>query len=98
MFSEASVIVMDVQVSRKIQRHVEDRVKCGKCLECDQPIHRRGLCTLHYSRFRTALLEQPKSRRPSTEAKYIERGMIAGEGVVRQISVGNIYRDIAAEK
>lgn len=93
--SEASVIVMEVQLTPKVRKRVAERTEAGKCLKCDCEVHRRGLCTKHYSQFRTALLERPKKERPAIEAKLIERGDVAKDRQ-GQRSVVNEFREFAS--
>jgi hypothetical protein len=61
--SAVSVIVMEVRVSPKVRKQIEERVTQGKCLHCERDIYRRGLCTTHYTRYRTAIQELPSAQR-----------------------------------
>lgn len=93
--TEVSVVVMDVKLSTKVKKQVESRLESGKCLQCDSPIHRRGLCTCHYGRYRAALQEQPKKVRGELEARMIEKGMVAHERQGHRPNVVNVFRDFA---
>jgi hypothetical protein len=92
---EASVIVMEIQLSRKVQKLIEDRTKEGKCLQCEREAWRRQLCTRCYHRFRAAIQERPKKERPAIEAKMIERGMIAEDRQGQRTDVVNVFRQFA---
>lgn len=92
---ETSVIVMAVQLSRKVQKLIEDRTRSKKCLQCDNPAWRRQLCTCCYGRFRAALSEVPKKERPALEAKMIERGMVAEDRQGQRHDVVNVFRQFA---
>ena len=96
--TERSVIVMEVRLSAKVKKHVDSRLEAGKCLHCDQPAERRGLCWCHYGRFRTALQEQPKRTRGELEVKMIEQGMVAGERQGHRPNVVNVFRNFASKE
>lgn len=91
--AEARVIVMIVQLSRKISKLVSDKLTRGECLRCNRSIFRRMLCTFHYGQFRAALLERPKKDRPQFEADLIAEGRL-GEDRQGQRGV-NEYREFA---
>ena len=93
--TEVSVVVMDVKLSAKVKKQVDDRLGAGKCLQCEKPVYRRGLCSCHYGRYRTALQEQPKKARGELEARMIEKGMIASDRQGHRPNVVNVFRDFA---
>lgn len=90
---EVSLVVMEVRVSPKVKKRIAERAEQGVCLHCGKPIYRRGLCTTHYTRFRTSLLELPKQQRPDHEAKMLELGQIVERGA-RRVAV-NEFRQLA---
>lgn len=95
MFDQVSVIVMEVRLSPRIKKHVAARTAACKCLQCDQPTYRRGLCTSHYSQFRTALQELPKKERQVLECKLIEKGEVAEDRQGQRLHSVNVFRQLA---
>ena len=93
--TEARVIVMIVQLSRKIAKLVREKLAKGECLRCNRSIFRRLLCTFHYGQFRAALYEKPKKDRPQFEADLIADGRL-GEDRQGQRGI-NEYREFAGK-
>lgn len=93
--SEASVIVMAVRLSPRVRKRVEERIRAGKCLHCDEASYRRGLCMTHYWQWRSAMLDTPKRERPAREAKLIESGRLAENRQGKKPGIVNLFREIA---
>ena len=90
-----SVIVMSVELSRKVQKLVEDKASRHECLECEEEEYCRGLCKTHYSRYRTARNSLPKSKQHTFEAKLIENGKLAEDMQGRRRDIDNHFRALA---
>lgn len=58
-----------VAAKRSIAGQVEDRVKAGKCLVCEESATRRGLCMNHYQTF---LRRQREKGSPEEQAAFEE--------------------------
>lgn len=72
------IVVMDTKPTKKTQERIEQRRQAGVCLLCEKAIYKRGLCSVHYNRFRTALNDPALSdeQRAELEAKAIREGMV----------------------
>jgi hypothetical protein len=93
--SEVSVIVMEVRVSPRIRKTVEQRDSAGLCLLCENKAIRRGLCSCCYGRYRAAISERPKKDRAALEAKLIEAGKIIENRQGFRRDVVNVFRQFA---
>jgi hypothetical protein len=71
-----SVFVMDVRPKPGLKRIVDEKDEKGICLLCEHEAFKRGLCQLHYGRYRTARLEQPARERLAFDAELIKEGQL----------------------
>lgn len=91
---EMSVMVMEARPKPGLKRIVEERDDSGLCLLCDQPARKRGLCTCHYGRWRTARLEHSKreAERLAFDAQQIRDGKLLPDRQGRKRNCVNEYR------
>lgn len=66
----------DIEPMAKHRKRISEKQTAGKCLLCEEPIHRRGLCGSHYWAYRLTMLQTQPNRRHVVEAKAIREGMI----------------------
>lgn len=76
------VMAMATEPKRSIRSKVDQRAATGCCLHCDEPIHRRGLCTHHYHEFRVLRAERSPDSRSSWEDCQIRDGKILSAGYI----------------
>lgn len=75
-FFEVSVMVMEAKPKPGIRKQVEERHEQGVCLLCEKRAWKRGVCTTHYSRWRTARADVPNRERPAFDAQQIRDGKL----------------------
>lgn len=83
--------VLDVKPGKKVMEHVVARVKAGKCLHCDKPASRRGLCGTHYFAYRRAKAGKTRAEAIELDTKAIQAGKILPDGMTRQIRSPNPF-------
>jgi len=81
-------------VKRSKAAQIEERVKSGKCLVCDELATRRGVCFRHYQMFLRYLASKPDADRAETEVRAIQEGRILGVNQVRAIKQENPFADL----
>jgi hypothetical protein len=81
LFDGATMVVIDAKPKPAVREHVADKREKGECLQCDCPIHARGLCKRHYLQLVAARNEVPLRDRPAFEAKLIRDGKVAAPQV-----------------
>jgi hypothetical protein len=85
------------KANRKISGKVLERVKSRKCLNCENPAKRRGLCNQCYLKFRNkkAGLESTADRL-AFEMNCVQAGKILAVGKVRELRTPNPFSDVEA--
>lgn len=79
-----SLIAMDVTPTPKAKKHIQEKVSAGKCLCCDKPLLKRGLCYQCYYKWRRVRSElQTKTKQAEFDAKLIRIGRLLGTQDVR---------------
>jgi hypothetical protein len=91
---EMSVMVMEARPKPGLKKIVEERDESGLCLLCDRPALKRGLCTCHYGRWRTARAEHSsrECERLAFDAKQIRDGKLLPNRNGQPRSFVNEYR------
>jgi hypothetical protein len=91
---EMSVMVMEARPKPGLIKLVIERDESGLCLLCDEPARKRGLCTCHYGRWRTARMEHSKREceRLAFDAKQIRDGKLLPDRQGQKKSCVNEYR------
>lgn len=73
----AELEIADIEPMAKHRKRINDKRAANRCLLCDEPIHRRGLCGSHYwSEYRLPILSTPPNRRHIAEAKLVREGKL----------------------
>lgn len=85
----------DIVVKRTLAGQVTDRVRSGKCLLCDDPAVRRGLCMNHYQLFLRRRDARGNSDGVQFEAACIREGKILAVGKMRELKSNDPFADIA---
>lgn len=86
------VMIVDAKPKPSVRQLVDAKVEACKCLACEGTAAKRGLCILHYGRFRTALQETPRSDRHTFEARLIRDGKLLASRQGQRLDVRNIFR------
>lgn len=86
-------MVMEAKPKPAIRKAIEERDDQGVCLLCDKEAWKRGLCTTHYGRWRTARAEIPARERLSFDAGQIRDGKLLPDrqgqkGVINEFKAG----------
>jgi hypothetical protein len=91
-----SVVVMDVRLKQGVRAIVAAKVAAGQCLCCEEPSagDRLGLCSKHYQRFRTALLEKPIGERETFRAQLIRDGKLLPSRQGQRTDIVNEFREV----
>lgn len=87
-------MVMEARPKPGLVKLVIERDESGLCLLCDEPARKRGLCTCHYGRWRTARSEVSgrECERLAFDAKQIRDGKLLPDRQGQKKSVVNEYR------
>lgn len=75
----------EVTAKKSLQAIVKERVRSNKCLVCDGPCERRGLCQRHYATFLRQLRERPRDERVAYEEALIREGKILAIQQMREL-------------
>jgi hypothetical protein len=74
---------------RSVTKRLQERVKAGKCIECDDAAVRCGKCFKHYQRDIDRLMRLPNTKeRTKTFADKHRRGEILKPGEIRELKRG----------
>lgn len=87
------VMALATAPKRTIRDEVDKRAATGLCLHCDQPIHRRGLCTHHYHEFRMLLKDRAPDDRDTWEDRQIREGKILSAGYIIGVGATSPFDD-----
>jgi hypothetical protein len=92
------IIVMATQVSGKTKTLVIERVKAGKCLCCDNPSLKRGLCHQCYYKWRTFRASiGSAAKRGGYDARLIRSGKLLEPQAVRAMKTNSVFSKVASE-
>ena len=83
--------VLDVQPPRKVAEKIKGRIQAGKCLLCDKPATRRGLCVEHYFAFRRALVGLSKGEVEKLKNRSVLAGKILPANYARKVKRPNPF-------
>ena len=92
------IFFMAINIGAKAKRYVEERVKAGKCLCCENPALKRGLCHQCYYKWRSLRLAiGSQAKRASYDARLIRAGKLLAPQAVREIRASSPFSQAAAE-
>lgn len=95
MFEEL-LAMATVGPSTQIKAVIQERVAARKCLCCDRPLLKRGLCYQCYYAWRNTKLALPtKSKQLEFDAKLIRDGKLLPAQGVRQYTRDSVFNDVA---
>ena len=93
--SEAFLMPSDVEPKRTIARAIWERAKTGKCLHCDLPAYRRGICYRHYYQYKTNLRSTPRDRRKLFHDTAVREGKILPNRQGQRPNAEDVFEDVA---
>jgi hypothetical protein len=74
---------------------VNERVRLGRCLHCEQPAMRRGLCMSHYRLFlRQRAAKTKKTLKDEFEARCVHEGLVLPVQRMRVSRLNDPFSDI----
>ena len=89
------IYVGEAVAKRTVESKVQERVKGGKCLVCEDAADYRGLCHRHYRLFLRLQKERDsKQQRAEFEQSAIRDGLILAPGFVRDIKRENPFASL----
>lgn len=95
MFEEL-LAMATVGPSGKVKAVIKERVTAGKCLCCDRPLLKRGLCYQCYYAWRNSKNALPtKAKQLEFDAKLIRDGKLLPAQGVRQYTRNSVFNDVA---
>ena len=93
------IVVMAAEAIGKFKKKVQERVSSGKCLCCEKPALKRGLCYQCYYKWRTVRVTLGSaSKQASFDAKLIRIGKLLHPQAVRDIKSRNIFAEVAGRE
>lgn len=97
MFNE--IVVMQSEPTPKAKKHILAKVQSGKCLCCDKPALKRGLCYQCYYVWRNTRRALPTAaKRAAYDSKLIRIGRLLAAQAVRAFkSKGSVFSKAAEE-
>lgn len=85
---------MSTTFKRSIANQVTERVRSCKCLLCDDPATRRGLCMNHYQTFLRRRAVRGEKDGALFEETCIREGKILGLGKMRELKANDPFADL----
>jgi len=89
--SRIIAMVASAKPKRSIAKEVQERVRSRKCLQCDRPGEKRGLCSQHYQAFMGLYHRTPDNEKAALEDENIREGRILACGEQRKLKSNNPF-------
>lgn len=92
------IVVMAAEPTPKAKKHIAAKVKSGKCLCCDKPALKRGLCHQCYYLWRTTRRGLGSAaKRAAYDSKLIRIGRLLAAQAVRAFKSESVFSKAADE-
>jgi hypothetical protein len=84
--------MVDAKPNASVRKVTLEKAEACQCLLCDAAAHKRGLCVVHYQRYRTARAELPIEQRPLFDAKLQRTGKLLASRQGQRLDIVNEFR------
>jgi hypothetical protein len=95
---QREIVVMQAEPTPKAKKHIAARVAAGKCLCCENPALKRGLCYQCYYKWRNARNTLgTAAKKAAFDSKLIRLGKLLHQQAVRAFKACNVFASAAEE-
>lgn len=93
-----ALVVMNVNVGPKIKKQIAEKVQSNKCLCCDKPMLKRGLCyQCYYAWRRERNRLTSKAKQVEFDALLIRKGRLLDQQAVRDYKGHSVFTSAAEQ-